>query len=117
MARRFFQPKCYSSQNATNRTSLTFPSNAAIFITEMNIDHISQIAGIWIKEALIFMDLRLILLSSLFHGGMKLDSEMVEPNAMTLATVNKEGQPSARIVLLKGVTHEGLNFILQLPKS
>ena len=29
-------------------------------------------------------------------------AEADEPNAMTLATVNTEGQPSARIVLLKG---------------
>ena len=37
-------------------------------------------------------------------------AEIVEPNAMTLATVNQAGQPSARIVLLKGVTHEGFEF-------
>jgi len=37
-------------------------------------------------------------------------SEIVEPNAMTLATVDKHGQPSARIVLLKGVTHDGFEF-------
>lgn len=30
-------------------------------------------------------------------------SEVLEPNAMTLATVNASGQPSARIVLLKGL--------------
>ena len=28
---------------------------------------------------------------------------VAEPNGMTLATVNAQGQPSARIVLLKGV--------------
>lgn len=37
-------------------------------------------------------------------------AEIVEPNAMTLATVNQQGQPSARIVLLKGVTHTGFEF-------
>ncbi len=37
-------------------------------------------------------------------------AEIVEPNAMTLATVDKHGQPSARIVLLKGVTHDGFEF-------
>ena len=31
----------------------------------------------------------------------------LEPNAMTLVTVNAEGQPSARTVLLKGVGEEG----------
>ena len=35
---------------------------------------------------------------------------MEEPNAMTLATCNKEGKPSARIVLLKGFTSEGFIF-------
>jgi pyridoxamine 5'-phosphate oxidase len=32
-----------------------------------------------------------------------LKSEILEPNAMTLATVSSEGKPSARVVLLKGV--------------
>lgn len=34
----------------------------------------------------------------------------VEPTAMTLATVNPEGRPSARIVLLKGYDEQGLVF-------
>jgi pyridoxamine 5'-phosphate oxidase len=33
-----------------------------------------------------------------------------EPNAMTLATVDGEGQPSTRIVLLKGVDQRGFAF-------
>ncbi len=33
-----------------------------------------------------------------------------EPNAMTLATLGAEGQPSARIVLLKGVDERGFTF-------
>jgi pyridoxamine 5'-phosphate oxidase len=33
-----------------------------------------------------------------------------EPNAMTLATVDKDGVPSARIVLLKGVEEDGFVF-------
>jgi pyridoxamine 5'-phosphate oxidase len=37
-------------------------------------------------------------------------SEIPEPNAMTLATVNKEGKPSARIVLLKGASALGFEF-------
>lgn len=32
------------------------------------------------------------------------------PNAMTLATVDEGGQPSARIVLLRGLTREGARF-------
>jgi pyridoxamine 5'-phosphate oxidase len=37
-------------------------------------------------------------------------AELFEPNAMTLATVGADGQPSARIVLLKGVDRRGLAF-------
>lgn len=37
-------------------------------------------------------------------------AKMPDPNAMTLATVNAEGQPSARIVLLKGVDASGFTF-------
>jgi pyridoxamine 5'-phosphate oxidase len=37
-------------------------------------------------------------------------SGMLEPNAMTLATVSPEGQPSARLVLLKGFDSRGFTF-------
>src|ERR1700749_4342347 len=33
-----------------------------------------------------------------------------EPNAMTLATADRRGRPSARIVLLKGVSEKGFSF-------
>lgn len=39
-----------------------------------------------------------------------LQAELPEPNAMTLATVNAEGKPSARIVLLKGFDQNGFVF-------
>ena len=39
-----------------------------------------------------------------------LNSEVLEPNAMTLATANTNGIPSARIVLLKGFTDQGFVF-------
>ena len=38
------------------------------------------------------------------------DGNMLEPNAMTLATVDAAGQPSARIVLLKGLDERGFVF-------
>lgn len=37
-------------------------------------------------------------------------AQLPEPNAMTLATVGAGGQPSARIVLLKGFDREGFVF-------
>lgn len=39
-----------------------------------------------------------------------IDSYIPEPNAMTLATCNLSGQPSARIVLLKTYTEKGFIF-------
>ncbi|MEL6675072.1 MAG: pyridoxamine 5'-phosphate oxidase [Bacteroidota bacterium] len=42
-----------------------------------------------------------------FEAAVK--SEVIEPNAMTLATV-REGRPSARIVLLKGFDERGFVF-------
>lgn len=39
-----------------------------------------------------------------------LQSELPEPNAMTIATVSAAGRPSARTVLLKGFDHNGLVF-------
>lgn len=37
-------------------------------------------------------------------------SEVVEPNAMSLATADGDGNPSVRIVLLKGFSHKGFRF-------
>jgi pyridoxamine 5'-phosphate oxidase len=39
-----------------------------------------------------------------------LQADLLEPNAMTLATVNGEGQPSARMVLLKNLDARGFVF-------
>lgn len=39
-----------------------------------------------------------------------LSADLLDPNAMTLSTVNKEGIPSSRIVLLKGVDQQGFRF-------
>ena len=37
-----------------------------------------------------------------------IDSELPEPNAMTLATVGAEGRPSTRVVLIKGFDERGI---------
>jgi pyridoxamine 5'-phosphate oxidase len=42
--------------------------------------------------------------------GQALQSELREPNAMTLATVDAEGRPHARMVLLKGFDEQGFCF-------
>lgn len=39
-----------------------------------------------------------------------LSADLLDPNAMTLATATKEGVPSSRVVLLKGVDKEGFRF-------
>jgi pyridoxamine 5'-phosphate oxidase len=38
------------------------------------------------------------------------EAQLPEPNAMTLATVDADGRPSARIVLIKGVDQRGFTF-------
>lgn len=38
------------------------------------------------------------------------DSEILEPNAMTIATINSEGKPVARVVLLKSLDEQGFIF-------
>ncbi|MBF2025842.1 MAG: pyridoxamine 5'-phosphate oxidase [Oscillatoriales cyanobacterium C42_A2020_001] len=57
--------------------------------TEVHPDPIQQFQ-IWFKQAL--------------------SADLVEPNAMTIATATKDGIPSARIVLLKGVDERGFVF-------
>ncbi len=37
-------------------------------------------------------------------------AQVIEPNAMTVATIGEEGYPSSRIVLLRGVSDNGLTF-------
>ncbi len=39
-----------------------------------------------------------------------LNSQLLEPSAMTLATADAEGRPSARVVLLKGADERGFLF-------
>ena len=39
-----------------------------------------------------------------------IDADIIEPTAMTLATVNESGQPSLRNVLLKGISDKGFVF-------
>jgi len=39
-----------------------------------------------------------------------IQAEIVEPNAMTIATASSDGMPSARVVLLKDFTEEGFVF-------
>ena len=39
-----------------------------------------------------------------------MESEVEEPNAMTLATVSKKGQPDARVVLLRDLDSKGFTF-------
>jgi pyridoxamine 5'-phosphate oxidase len=39
-----------------------------------------------------------------------LRAEVIEPNAMTLSTVNAQGRPSSRVVLLKGVENRKFVF-------
>ena len=46
-----------------------------------------------------------------------LKAEVLEPNAMTLATVDAQGHPSARIVLLKSVDPAGFVFFTNYQSS
>lgn len=39
-----------------------------------------------------------------------IDSQVEEPTAMVLSTVDAQGKPSARVVLLKGVDEQGFSF-------
>ncbi len=64
-------------------------TRAGLLETEVDSDPIVQFAK-WFAEAR--------------SAGLK------EPNAMTLATASAEGQPSARIVLLKGLDETGFVF-------
>ncbi len=45
------------------------------------------------------------------------NAQIIDPNAMTLATVNDNGQPSQRVVLLKSFDHHGFVFYTNLEST
>ena len=45
-----------------------------------------------------------------------LETAIIEPNAMTLATASSDGMPSARVVLLKDFDRNGFVFFYKLPE-
>lgn len=50
----------------------------------------------------------IILLKQWFEEA--LESKVMEPNAMTLSTVDKNGYPNSRMVLMKGIEDESIRF-------
>ena len=64
-------------------------ARAALDEADVNADPIAQFRR-WFQDAL--------------------DARVLEPNAMTLATVDADGAPSARVVLLKGADARGFTF-------
>jgi len=62
---------------------------AGLSEADLNSDPIAQF-NVWFQQAL--------------------DADLLEPNAMTIATATPDGKPTARIVLLKGVDQRGFVF-------
>ncbi len=73
-------------------------SSAPLLESEVKSDPVEQF-GLWFNQAL--------------------EAGIVDPNAMTLATATPEGQPSARVVLLKKYDEAGFCFFTnyQSPKA
>jgi len=55
-------------------------------------------------------DQPLLLFKQWFADALETEQAPVEPNAMMLATVDQQGQPHCRVVLLKGLDAEGFVF-------
>lgn len=51
-----------------------------------------------------------VLFQQWFEDAVKTEQLPVEPNAMTLATVDTDGQPHCRVLLLKGLDDRGFTF-------
>ena len=64
-------------------------TKATLDVTTVNPDPVVQFE-IWFKEAL--------------------EAQVIEPNAMNISTVNEQGKPSSRIVLLKGIENKKFVF-------
>lgn len=77
----------------------------------MNISKLHNIRQEYIKEELLESRLHpnpLKQFSSWMNDAF--ESKVLEPTAMTIATVNSSGQPSTRTVLLKDITPKGFVF-------
>ena len=75
------------------------------------MDHISDLREDYTKHALRATDLSadpFAQFEQWFHQAE--ECEVQEPNAMCLATVRADGQPSTRVVLLKAFSNKGLVF-------
>ena len=62
-------------------------------------------------------DQPLILFKQWFADALETEQPPVEPNAMMLATVDQQGQPHCRVVLLKGLDTEGFVFYTNYDSS
>lgn len=77
----------------------------------MNRDETRKIRSSYVKDTLSKTDLEdqpMDLFKKWFQTA--LDAEIFEANAMTLATCDQQGQPSARIVLMKELQEDGFVF-------
>jgi pyridoxamine-phosphate oxidase len=77
----------------------------------MTVPELHNIRQEYIKEALNEESVNLDPIQQFINWmNEALHSKVIEPNAMTIATVNPDGQPSARIVLLKNINTQGFVF-------
>ncbi len=75
------------------------------------MDHISELRADYTKQALRAADLAADPFTQFEQWFSQAEEcEVNEPNAMCLATVGADGQPSTRVVLLKGFSKQGLVF-------
>ncbi len=81
------------------------------YTTIMIVPELQNIRQDYIKEALNEESVKLNPIHQ-FTSWMNeaLHAKVIEPNAMTVATVDSTGQPSARIVLLKNINEQGFVF-------
>ncbi|MBE9221342.1 pyridoxamine 5'-phosphate oxidase [Cyanobacterium stanieri LEGE 03274] len=77
----------------------------------MGIDYLPSLRENYLKGGLLEKDI-LPNPFQQFHLWLEeaINAQQKEPNAMTIATINKDGKPSARIVLLKNLDERGFVF-------
>lgn len=77
----------------------------------MGIDYLPSLRENYLKGGLLEIDI-LPNPFQQFHHWLEdaINAHQKEPNAMTLSTINKDGKPSARIVLLKNLDERGFVF-------
>jgi len=112
LRRRKITPRCFRYTRNSGWGRIDAPGLPSRRLpTESDMTHLADLRRTYVLGALSETDVAVDAVQQFRHWfDEAVNAKLPEPNAMTLATVDAQGQPSARIVLLKGLDDQGFTF-------